>query len=226
MRPLFSLIGILALILASCSTATVGTTTTSVAAQEPTSTTSTTTSVPSEAIPELSPLASLTQPLGSAAYDPADHIDGGPVPVALSIPVLGIEAAPIVDVGVADDGELEVPGADAVGWYRFGPRPGEEGSAVLAAHIAFNREPGVFRYLVDASVGDRFSVEFDDGSSQTYEIVEEAQYDKQELPFDRVFAKGGAPVVTLITCGGEFNRSLRSYEDNIVAYAVPVTDEV
>jgi LPXTG-site transpeptidase (sortase) family protein len=224
MRSLVTLLGILTLVVAGCSTATDSTTTTSVALQSTTSTTTTTT-VPPTASSELSPLASLTRPLGSAAYDPADHVDGAPVPVALSIPVLGIEAAPIIDVGVADDGELEIPGADAVGWYRFGPRPGDAGSAVLAAHIAFNRKPGVFRNLVDTSVGDRFSVEFDDGSSQTYEIVEEAQYDKQELPFDRVFAKGGAPVVTLITCGGEFNRSLRSYEDNIVAYAVPVADE-
>lgn len=223
MRSLIVLVGILALIVAGCSTATESTTTTSVSA--PSTTSTSTTTVPPTASPELSPLASLTRPLGSAAYDPADHVDAAPAPVALSIPVLGIEGAPIVDVGVAEDGELEIPGADAVGWYRFGPSPGEAGSAVLAAHIAFNRVPGVFRYLADTSVGDRFSVEFDDGSSQTFEIVEEAQYDKQELPFDRVFAKGGVPFVTLITCGGEFNRSLRSYEDNIVAYAVPVTDE-
>jgi sortase (surface protein transpeptidase) len=225
MRSLFTILGILALIVAGCSTATDSTTTTTSVALQSTTSTSTTTTVPPPDSPEFSPLASLTRPLGSAAYDPADHADDAPAPVALTIPVLGIESAPIVDVGVAEDGELEIPGADAVGWYRFGPRPGEAGSAVLAAHIAFNRTPGVFRYLVDTSVGDRFSVEFEDGSSQTYEIVEEAQYDKQELPFDRVFAKDGLPVVTLITCGGEFNRSLRSYEDNIVAYAVPVTDE-
>jgi hypothetical protein len=39
---------------------------------------------------------------------------------------------------------------------------------------------------------------------------------------DRIFAKDGDPVLTLITCGGDFNRSLRSYEDNVVTYAVPI----
>ena len=29
--------------------------------------------------------------------------------------------------------------------------------------------------------------------------------------------------ITLITCGGDFNPSVGSYEDNVVAYAVPVT---
>ncbi len=53
-------------------------------------------------------------------------------------------------------------------------------------------------------------------------MVERAQYDKDELPADRVFAKEGSPSVVLITCGGEFNRSLSSYEDNVVAFAEPV----
>ena len=65
-------------------------------------------------------------------------------------------------------------------------------------------------------------VHFDDGSTQAYEVFERAQYDKDELPLDRVFSKEGDPVVTLITCGGDFNRSLNSYEDNVVAYGVPV----
>ena len=47
---------------------------------------------------------------------------------------------------------------------------------------------------------------------------------KDELPVDRVFSKDGDPVLTLITCGGDFNRSLRSYSDNVVAYAEPIDD--
>jgi hypothetical protein len=47
-------------------------------------------------------------------------------------------------------------------------------------------------------------------------------YGKTELPTDRIFAREGSPVVTLITCGGAFNPSVGSYEDNVVVYAVPV----
>ena len=192
------------------------------------STTTTSTTLPetttTSTVPSLSPLAELVTPLGSALYDPADHIDTVADPISMTIPALDIEDAPIDAVGVEDNGDMEIPGADAVGWYRYGPEPGEIGSAVLAAHISYNGSPGVFRYLTDLSTGDRFTVTYDDGSVRTFEVTEMAQYDKDELPFDRVFAKDGGPEVALITCGGEFNRSVRSYEDNIVAYAVPVTD--
>ena len=66
------------------------------------------------------------------------------------------------------------------------------------------------------------SLLFDDGSSVTYEVVDLAQYGKTDLPFDQVFAKDGPSVVTLITCGGAFQPSLRSYEDNVVVSAVAV----
>lgn len=147
----------------------------------------------------------------------------GPQPVAISIPSVGVNASPIDGVGVEPNGELEVPSAKRVGWYEYGPSPGQVGSSVLAAHIASDGVDGAFRYLSDANVGDQVEVVFDDDSSQTYEIIEMAQYDKDELPFDRVFAREGEPVITLITCGGTFQPSVGSYEDNIVAYAIPLS---
>ncbi len=170
-----------------------------------------------------SPLAELVSPIGSAAYDPRDHVDNRPVPTSISIDEIGVVEAPVLDVGVEPDGDMEIPGASDVGWYRFNPTPGDPGSAVLAAHIQYNGKPGVFRYLSDVEVGDEVVVHFDDGSRTGFQVVELAQYDKDELPTDRVFAKDGAPMLTLITCGGDFNRSLNSYEDNVVAYAVPIS---
>jgi LPXTG-site transpeptidase (sortase) family protein len=174
------------------------------------------------ATPHRSPLAASVVALGSARYDVEDHVDERAVPTSISIAGIGVVGAPVIDVGVEENGDMEIPGADSVGWYRFNPTPGEPGSAVLAAHIASNGNPGVFRYLADVEIGSRVVVAFDDGTTTEFEIIELAQYDKQELPDDRVFAKDGDPILTLITCGGDFNRSLRSYEDNIVAYAIPV----
>ncbi len=168
----------------------------------------------------LSPLAAQIVELPPAAGIP--EIQQRSVPVSMSFEAIGVEQAPIDNVGVLDNGEMQIPGARNVGWYEYGPAPGEAGSAVLAAHIAFDGERGVFRFLADSQVGDRFSITFDDGSEQTYEIFERAQYGKLELPFDRVFARDGRAVVTLISCGGTFQRALSSYEDNIVAYAAAV----
>ena len=195
-------------------TMTVGapvTTTTTAPVEEPTTTTLT-----------RSPLADSVVPLGSARYDAADHVDDRAIPTSITIEGIGVTEAPVIDVGVEENGDMEIPGADSVGWYRFNATPGEAGSAVLAAHIAYNGDPGVFRYLADVEIGERVVVAFDDGTTSEFEIIELAQYDKQELPDDRVFAKDGEPILTLITCGGDFNRSLRSYVDNVVAYAVPI----
>jgi LPXTG-site transpeptidase (sortase) family protein len=169
---------------------------------------------------QASDLTARTQPLGSALLSPVTDPD--PKPVGLIVESLDIASAPIVEVGVESNGEMEIPGATEIGWYRFGPTPGESGSAVLAAHIAFNGRDGVFRDLEDLEVGAVVEVLYDDGSSKRFRVTETTQYAKDELPVDRVFSKDGAPELTLITCGGDFNRSLRSYSDNVVAYAEPI----
>ena len=225
--PVTIVLLLIALIGAACSSAPadpvdeVPATTTTVAPPVTTSTTAAIDDV-TATTPPRSPLADSVVPLGSARYDVEDHVDDRVVPTSISIEGIGVAEAPVIDVGVEENGDMEIPGADSVGWYRFNPSPGEPGSSVLAAHIAYNGNPGVFRYLADVQVGQRVVVAFDDGTESEFEIVELAQYDKQELPDERVFAKDGDPVLTLITCGGGFNRSLRSYEDNVVAYAVPV----
>ncbi|MGY6501311.1 MAG: class F sortase [Acidimicrobiales bacterium] len=178
---------------------------------------STTTTAP--APPPTSELASQVRSAGSAATLPDSS---APQPAWMSFDAIGIDVAPIIDVGVESNGDMEIPGASEVGWYRYGPSPGQEGSSVLAAHVAWNGQDGVFRRLTSVQPGQRFAVGFDDGSIAEYEVVALRQYSKDELPTAELFAPSGDPQVVLVTCGGSFNRSLNSYDDNIVAYAVPV----
>lgn len=166
-----------------------------------------------------SPLADQVAEVGSARYDPAEHAAPTTVVSRLSVPAVGVEDAPVRPVGVEPSGEMEIPPADEVGWYRFGAAPGE-GSAVLAAHIAYDGVDGVFRRLDRAEPGDEVVVGFDDGSERRYVVTELVTYDKDELP-DDVFDPQGPDRLVLITCGGAFNPSLRSYESNVVAYAAP-----
>ena len=142
-------------------------------------------------------------------------------PVRIRIDDLGIGAAPVTPVGVEADGELQVPGASEVGWYRFGSAPGEAGSSVLAAHVAYDGEDGVFRHLADLAPGAMVEVELDDGTSHTYSITETRLVDKAALPFEEVFSEAGPDRLVLITCGGRFDPSIKSYEGNVVAYAKP-----
>lgn len=145
-----------------------------------------------------------------------------PVPVGIDLPSIGVDDAPVTSVGVEPNGDMEIPGAEEVGWYRFGPNPGDTGSAVLAAHIAFNGDDGVFRNLADMEPGERFSVAFSDGSEREFVVIGLRQYSKETIPLEDFFARDGTPRLILITCGGSFNRSLNSYDDNVVVISVPL----
>ncbi len=170
---------------------------------------------------ELSPLASQTTRLPSAL--PERVLDGlgdpiGVPPQSISLPDLGVNNAVILPVGLEPNGELEVPGAEEVGWYQFGAGlGGGQGSTVLAAHIAYNGRDGVFRNLADSEVGELITV---DGIE--FRIDSVTQYNKFELPIDDLFAEDGDEQLVLITCGGSFNPNLRSYDDNVVVVATPV----
>jgi len=149
----------------------------------------------------------------------------GIVPVTLEVSSIDVDA-PIVPTGVnRRTGQMAVPGnVRDVAWYQFGSRPGESGSAVLAAHVDLaSQGPGVFFDLRYVEAGDIVEIGFSDGSVRVFQVEARTVYGKEELPLDTIFAKEGSPVVTLITCGGGFSESSGSYDSNVVVYAVPIS---
>jgi LPXTG-site transpeptidase (sortase) family protein len=165
-------------------------------------------------------VAGAIRPLPPAAAVPTTQA-ARPAPTALTIDRLGVAAAPVEPVGVDAAGDMEVPAADVVGWYRYGPRPGDGGSAVLAAHVAYDGVDGVFRHLGDLEPGDAVSVAFADGARRDFVVTAVERLPKADLPA-ATWAREGEPRLTLITCGGEFDAEAGSYRDNVVAYASPV----
>jgi hypothetical protein len=166
----------------------------------------------------LSPLAAeLPARVSAVPEAPA----GAVAPVLLGIPDLGL-MVPIRDIGLEPDGQLEIPDETEVGWYRLGSSPGRAGATVLAAHVSWNDTVGPFVRLGELEPGALIQADLADGTSRTYTVIERAQYPKLMLPSDRIWTRTGDETLVLITCGGDFNRSIRRYADNIVVYAVPV----
>lgn len=142
-------------------------------------------------------------------------------PVRIRIPAIKVDA-PVIDIGVDASGALAPPEtADRVGWFTQGPAPGAVGPALLAGHVDSRAGPGVFYHLVDLHAGDPITVLRADGSSVTFTVVSTTRVAKTAFPTDLIYAPVPVPLLRLVTCGGTFDRSIRSYRDNVIVEAAP-----
>lgn len=140
-------------------------------------------------------------------------------PERVLIPALGVDSA-MMDLGLRADGAMEVPpDGSTTGWYALSPTPGEIGPAVLAAHVDWRGEPGVFYRLRDTEPGDEVQVRRQDGTIAVFTVSRVEQYAKDSFPSDAVYGDVDGAELRLITCGGEFDDGAGHYDDNIVVYA-------
>jgi LPXTG-site transpeptidase (sortase) family protein len=158
----------------------------------------------------------LTAPTAVAQISP----NATQLPVRIAIPTLGIEA-PIVPVGLEEDGAMAAPAdPDTVGWYEFGPGIGGAGNAILAGHVDWGGSLRVFGLLRWLEPGDEIVVSDADGAGLTYRVVWSHMVDAESSAVDEIFAQGPAEELTLITCGGTFDRASHQYLSRLVVRAV------
>ena len=145
-------------------------------------------------------------------------------PVARSTPVRLRVAAikldvPLIELGINADHTVEVPSDyKQAGWYRLGPAPGENGSAVVLGHVDSYLGPGVFFELSKMKAGDTVDVDLADGTATHFAVTSVATYPKDQFPTERVYAPHGGSKLQLVTCGGEFDTASRNYLSNVVVY--------
>jgi hypothetical protein len=140
-------------------------------------------------------------------------------PIRLEVPTAGIDT-PLTGLDLDPAGALVPPADDHLaGWYRSGPAPGDVGPAVLTGHVDSVAGPAVFFRLRDVSVGDPVSVTRTDGTTMRFTVTRVARFPKGAFPTAEVYAPTARPELRLITCGGAFDRTARSYVDDVVVYA-------
>lgn len=142
-------------------------------------------------------------------------------PVAVAIAAIGV-AGPLEDL-VADPGtrELAAPADPSrAGWFAAGVVPGEQGPAVIGGHVDSRRGPGVFFRLGAVRIGDVVEVARSDGRVLRFSVIAVRRYPKDAFPTEAVYGPTSGPELRLVTCGGRFDRTVRSYDDNIVVDAV------
>ena len=140
-------------------------------------------------------------------------------PTRLVIGKIGVDA-PVSPVGLRRDGSVQVPPLShlgRVGWYRYGPAPGERGPAVLLGHVDSGRGgPGVFYRLRALRPGDPVRVTRSDRTVARFRVTSVEDVPKRNFPTARVYGDLDHAGLRLITCGGTFDRARASYTSNII----------
>lgn len=174
--------------------------------------------------------ADVTPPVPSAAEafaaGPHQHTDAAApplppsAPVRVRIPAIDVDA-PVMRLGLAPDGSLEVPptgNRNVAGWFRDGTPPGAKGTAIIAGHVDNADGPAVFYALGALRKGHRIEVARRDGRTAVFTVDAIEVYDNDRFPDRKVYGPADRAELRVITCGGGFDEET-GYQGNVVAYA-------
>ncbi len=157
-------------------------------------------------------------------------LDAGPVakkvgarPVALTIDKLAI----VADVEILNivDGAMQNPtGPFVVSWYEETGGAGALGNIVIAGHVDYwSVGPAVFYNIYwgeQLAEGDQITVTAEDGETYTYAVSFQQLYSVTDLTpeiiTDLIFPRSKEELVTLITCGGEFDPVSGEYNSRVI----------
>lgn len=138
----------------------------------------------------------------------------------LLIPKIHVNAL-VEYVGVTPDLVMDVPkGPSNVAWFKFGARPGEKGSAVIAGHEGWKDGiPAVFDELDKLAKGDKFSVIDENGATTTFVVRMIRVYGARDDASEVFGSHDGVAHLNLITCEGVWNRFKKSYASRLVIFS-------
>jgi LPXTG-site transpeptidase (sortase) family protein len=141
------------------------------------------------------------------------------LPMRLKIPEINVDAT-IEYVGLNSSGAMDVPkGPVDVAWLQLGPRPGENGSAVIDGHYGTwkNGDHSVFDDLKKLTTGDRLSIVDNKGLIISFVVRESQSYDQNADAKDVFSSSDGKSHLNLITCEN-WDTTSASYTKRLVVF--------
>jgi len=169
--------------------------------------------------PHPSPAAAgILGPFGGQAHQPLRRS----LPVAVDIPAIGVHSK-LLHLGVSSDGTIQVPSlntrADEAAWYKYSAAPGQMGTSVIEGHVDSFQGAAVFFRLGALHPGDSIDVRLADGVTAVFRVTGVRQYLKSRFPAKTIYGATGFAALHLITCGGVFDYTTRSYLSSTVVFA-------
>jgi hypothetical protein len=169
--------------------------------------------------------AALVLASGCAANGPLEQaqprlvVEDPPSSTSTPMPTKPARVADPERIRIKAIGSMETPKFGRAGWYTEGPRPGQDGPAVVVAHVDSKTGPDVFARLKELKRGAK--IQITDKQGKTYEFVARSkrQTDKDKLPTQAIWGPTDGPALRLITCGGSFDHATGHYRANITVFA-------
>ncbi len=155
---------------------------------------------------------------------PAEACDsyrvGPKVPRTITIESIGVDGC-IERVGVDRNKLVAVPtNIHLAGWYEESVLPGEVGVSLIDGHVLGRYNDAIFAKLGTVTPGAVISIEFGDGSIKKFEIFSLNTYDLEKAQDEFLKqAQGVEKQLTLITCGGDFDRAAQTYNKRVIVQA-------
>lgn len=141
-------------------------------------------------------------------------------PVTLRIPKIDLATKFSEPLGLTEDQAPEVPDDyETVGYYQYGPTPGELGPAVVLGHVDSLDGPAVFFYLGQLEKGDSIFVDRADGSTAEFVVTDMERPAQSRFPTEKVYGSIDHAGLRLITCTGIYDRGRSQYTHNLIVYA-------
>ena len=123
-------------------------------------------------------------------------------------------------VGQDPDGAMSAPtDPDEVAWYQLGPGMGVAGNVVFAGHVNWGGRLRVFGQIDQLDNGDVIQVIDAEGRGFQYAVESTKLVRAEGAPLEEIFAQPDSPIITLITCGGEYVASRHEYLDRVIVRA-------
>ncbi len=148
------------------------------------------------------------------------------VPGRLIIPAVGVNTL-VQLVGVDSEGRMGLPSNFTdVSWYKYGPRPGDKGSAVIAGHLDTAIDANaVFADLSILKEGDLITITDKTGQEILFKVTGKEIYDEDKAPLEKIFDQSrGKRRLNLVTCDGTWNPKTKNYSQRLVIYSERVLD--
>lgn len=157
------------------------------------------------------PVATTTAPAPAVTPDSS----GPDVPTKVAIPSIGLYDR-IIPLGINAKGEMDVPNGKTndIGWYEYGPVPGETGSAVLDAHVF-----AALKYLKNVPVDADIYVTLRSGAVKHFIVRQSTVYALAVLPSSVLFDHGPGQWLNIITCAGRLTPDRSTYDHRLIVFA-------